>query len=211
MEVWLTHSSFGLVLLALLIAGLGVPIPEEPLLLAAGVLAHTDRLPLPLVILACSAAILLSDFSLFSIARHHGPRLLDRPFLRRLLPPARRASLERMLARRGDAIVFAARHIPGLRAPIFALAGMHHMRRARFLLWDGLGLCITAPLTVCAGWLGSAHVDLVRRAVARTEHWIAAVAITGLAVAWLVVALRKRRRIDRPDEPGPGPTPPSTD
>ena len=75
MEVWLTHASFGLVLLALLIAGLGVPIPEEPLLLAAGVLAHTDRLPLPLVILACSAAILLSDFSLFSIARHHGPRL----------------------------------------------------------------------------------------------------------------------------------------
>ena len=193
----LTHGSLALIVLGLLVAGLGVPVPEDPLLVAAGVLAHNRGLPLWLVIGVCFASVLAADFTLFSIARHYGPALLDRRFAKRLLPPARRERLTALLEKRGDAVVFTARHLPGLRSPIFALAGIQGMRPARFLLWDALGLLITAPLVTTLGWLGSAHVDLVLHRLAAAEHWVASVAVILGAVAWLVMARRRRLRLDR--------------
>ena len=60
-----------------------------------------------------------------------------------------------------------------------------------------LGLCITAPLVVSAGWLGSAHVDLVRKNLDAAEHWIAAGVVLTAGIGWGVYAWRKRRTMDR--------------
>lgn len=201
MESWLANASLPLVLLGLLIAGFGVPLPEDPLLLTAGVLAHAQGIPLWATILIGGGTVLVADFMLFSIARHLGPNVQKRGLFRRLLPPPRRAKLERMLARRGDVIVFIARHLPGLRGPIFVLVGAHGMRPSRFILWDTLGLCITSPLVVSAGWLGSAHIDLVRKNLAKVEHWVAAGLVVAAGIGWGVYAWRKRRKMDR-DEQG---------
>ena len=197
MEAWLANASLPLVLLALLTAGFGIPLPEDPLLLTAGVLAHAQDIPLWLTIVVCGGTVLAADFLLFSLARRLGPNVQKKGLVARLLPPARRATLERMLARRGDAIVFIARHLPGLRGPIFVLVGAHGMKPSRFLLWDALGLCITAPLVVSAGWLGSAHIDLVRENLDKVEHWVAAGQVTAAGIGWGVYAWRKKRKIDR--------------
>lgn len=197
MEAWLVPGSLGLVALTLLIASLGLPIPEDPVLLAAGVLAHRTGVSLALVTGICGTCALVGDFGLFAFARHYGTRALDRPILRRLLPPARRQSLERLLDKHGNMIVLVARHLPGLRAPIFALAGLHRMRSSRFLLWDALGLAIFVPVIVSLGWLGASHVDLVRKQLARAEHWVAATAGVLALLAWALLAFRHRRRLDR--------------
>ena len=44
------------------------------------------------------------------------------------------------------------RHMAGLRAPMFAMAGMHNMPISKFWLWDGLGLCVSAPVVIGIGW-----------------------------------------------------------
>ncbi len=199
MDAWIGHASFGLIFFGLLLGGLGLPIPEDPLLLAAGVIAHQRDLPLPWMVLACALAVLGADFLLFSLARRFGDAALERPIFRRLLPPTRRASLETMFKRRGDAVVFVARHLPGLRAPVFALAGIHGMRRLRFLLWDAIGLSITAPIVVSLGWFGSAHIDLVRARMARVEHWVVGGVVVALSIGWMVVVLRRRKGIDTAD------------
>ena len=41
--------------------------------------------------------------------------------------PERREKVEEKFARYGNVIVFMGRHMAGLRAPIFAMAGMHDM------------------------------------------------------------------------------------
>lgn len=216
LDLLLNHGSLALIAAALLVAGLGVPLPEDPLLLAAGVVSHLQGIWLPGVIVGAASTILAADLTLFSLARRLGPSVLDRPLLGRLLSTERRARLEELFARRGDVVVFTARHLPGLRTPVFVLAGLHGMRPSRFVLWDGLGLLITAPLMVSAGWLGSAHVDLVARELSRAEHWLGAVLLLGGLITWWLLALRRRRRITKeldppPDRSASEPAEPSSD
>lgn len=90
-------------------------------------------------------------------------------------------------------MVFTARHLAGIRAPTFALAGMHGMPLRTFLLWDLAGGCVSVPITVVLGYFFSEHLDLVSRGMARVEHWAVAIAVTALCVYLVVVWLLRWR------------------
>lgn len=200
---WLSHASLGLIFVGLVGAGLGVPLPEDLALLAAGALAHRTPLPLALVVAVCAAGVLLGDVVLFLGARRLGQAAFERPLFRRLLPPARRARLEVLFAKRGAALVFFARHLAGIRAPVFALAGIQGMPLARFVTFDVLGLCISAPVMVGLGYVFSSHLDELRAGVVRMEHAVVGAAVLGLCGYVLVVATRRLRAGRRPPPAAP--------
>ncbi len=189
----LSHAPLGLLVLALLAAGLGLPLPEDLVLLTAGGLSHRGGVALPLTVAVCAAGVLGGDLILFLTARRLGPAALSRRPFRALLPPERRTRIEGMLRRRGPAVIFVARHLAGIRAPTFALAGIHGMPLRTFLMWDALGACVSVPLTVVIGYLFSEHLDRVGRGMSRVEHWVAAAAVTVLCTYLLVQWLRRRR------------------
>lgn len=193
----LSHASIVLVVACLVLSGLGAPFPEDLVLLAAGVIAHRGGAMLPLVIGACMVGVLVGDFLLFTTARRLGPAALDKPLFRRLLPPERREKIARTMEKRGPVMVFVARHIAGMRAPVFALAGIHQMPLRRFLLWDALGACISVPLMIGLGYVFSDHIDRVLHGVARVEHWVGASAAVLLTVYVIVVIVRRRRTRER--------------
>jgi membrane protein DedA with SNARE-associated domain len=191
------EASLGAVVLVLLLAGLGAPIPEEAALLAGGVIAHRTGFPFWATLLVCAAGVLAGDFVLFTSARRLGPMALERRPFRTLLPPERRAKLEALFERRGGVIVFLARHIAGLRAPIFVLAGVHGMPRGRFFLYDGLGVCVTVPVVVGLGYFLSHYVDQVRHDLARIEEHVLIAAVALLLLYALGATVRRyvhRRR-----------------
>jgi membrane protein DedA with SNARE-associated domain len=186
LDLFLRHGSLAVFFLALVAGGLGIPIPEDAVLLAAGALTHRGVVPIETAIPVCMLGVLAGDTILFTTAKRLGPAALERPFLKRLVTPARRARAEAFVEKRGGVAVFVARHVAGLRAPVFAVAAMHGMPLRKFLLWDALGLCISAPAVFALGWWSSAHVDLARRGIAHVEHWallIVAIVLLGYA-AW---------------------------
>ena len=75
-------------------------------------------------LLACAVGVFIGDTTIFLIARRLGPAALQR---RPLMAnhSKRREKIEEMFTRYGNVIVFMARHMAGLRAPTFAMAGMH--------------------------------------------------------------------------------------
>ncbi len=186
----LAHGSLGLLWVLLLVAGLGVPVPEDVVLLAAGVLSHRGGVDLPLSIAVCYAGVLGGDSFVYFSGRRLGSALLERRAFRRLLPDERRRRIEAMFERRGGLVVFVARHLAGIRAPVFALAGMHHMPFSRFLFWDALGACISVPVMILLGFVASAHVELVEHGVHTLGHWVFAL----LALAALAYGLRSSVR-----------------
>src|SRR5689334_17065844 len=117
----LTHllEHFGYVaVFALLVAGgLAVPVPEEAIQLGAGVLSHEGYLRLAVVIPVAWLGIVTGDFLWFSLARRHGPALLSRTSVARVLTPSRRAWLEAHFARHPMITVAISRHMSGLRLP----------------------------------------------------------------------------------------------
>lgn len=155
LDFLLSHGSIALVVLALIVAGLGVPVPEDFMLLAAGVLVHRGEVSYPGALAACAVGVMIGDTFIFLLARRLGPTALERRPLNLLVTPARRERIERMFEKYGNVIVFMARHMAGLRAPTFAMAGMHNMPLTKFWLWDGLGLCVSAPVVIGIGyWVG---------------------------------------------------------
>jgi len=189
----LAHAPLPLLVLALVVGGLGVPLPEDVVLLTAGALAHASKPGWPVVVPVCIGGVLLGDTLLFLAARRTGTTAYERGWLARLLPGPRRAKLERLFARYGGALVVVARHVAGLRAPVFALASIHGMPLRRFLLWDGLGACVSVPLMVLLGYAFANHLERVRMGVARLEHWVLALAGIALAAYAIGSGLRRLR------------------
>lgn len=129
------------IFLALVMSGLGFPIPEElPVIMAGILVGHDDStlrwyIMLPVVM----AGVVISDGFLYGIGRIWGSRFLDLRWVqRRIVTPEKRAQIEKNLHERGIMILLGARLLPGIRSPIFIVAGSLRVPLGRFLLADGL-------------------------------------------------------------------------
>lgn len=158
MESLLSGASLPLIVLVLVLGGFGLPLPEDPALIAAGALAANRVAPLWLTGACCAAAVVGGDLMLFLGGRRLGPAVKrSRPF--RALGPGRIQKLDDLLMRRGALMVFLARYMMGVRVATFVLAGMHQMKVRTFLLVDCLAFAISGTL-----WFGLGYIFATRLA-----------------------------------------------
>lgn len=190
LERFIELGSVPLLMLALLVAGLGVPIPEDVVLLAGGVVAHRTSAGWWVVLGAMYAGVLGADCILYFVARRFGEDLLRRAPLRWLATPQRRVHVRRLFEQYGARAVFVGRHLGGLRAIVFVLAAIEGVRFRVFLLWDAVGALVTVPFVFGLGYLFSAHVSAVEAGIARVEHW----ALAGAGAVALIVWVWYERR-----------------
>lgn len=125
----------------LILAGFGLPIPEElPVLTAGGLCGHVDtQLHWYIMLPVCILGVVIGDGVLYTIGRLWGPRLLANPWVqRKLIPPDQRGKIEKGFHDRGIFFLLSARLMPGFRSPIFIMAGTLRFPVGRFLLADGL-------------------------------------------------------------------------
>lgn len=198
LQLLLTHGSGPLIFLVLVAGGLGLPFPEDIVQLAAGVLAHRGLMPLAAAMALCFLGVLCGDTVLFLTTRRLGQALYTHPRTRRLFPPERRARIQGLYAKHGSRVVFVGRFMSVLRVPVFAMAAAEGMPLRRFLLWDGLALCLSSPLVVLLGYVGSASVDRVAKGVGRVEHFIALAGVAALLIILGVRHVRGRQRDQAP-------------
>lgn len=189
----LSHGSIALVVVALIVAGLGVPVPEDIMLLAAGVLVHRGEVSYPVALACCAFGVFVGDTIIFTIARRLGPSALERRPLNLLVTPERREKIEHMFEKYGNFIVFMGRHMAGLRAPTFAMAGMHNMSIWKFWLWDGLGLCVSAPVVIGIGYWLADNLDRARELLHNFEYVVLGTLATGVVGFFIWRRVRKNR------------------
>jgi undecaprenyl-diphosphatase len=162
----------------------GVPLPGETALIAAGVLAGTGRLSLPLVIAVAVAAAVTGDTLGYWLGRRGGRAVLTH---RGPLAAFRAHALEqgeRFFDRHGPKTVFLGRFVPGVRVVAAVLAGASAMAWPRFALYNVTGAFVWAATV-------ASLASLVGPAIA-AALWIAAL---GVAVIFgLATLLRMRRR-----------------
>jgi membrane protein DedA with SNARE-associated domain len=191
LDILLSHGSIGLVVLALVVAGLGLPVPEDIMLLAAGVLVYRGEVSYVGALAACAVGVIIGDTTIFLIARRLGPAALVRRPLRWLITPERRVKIEEMFRKRGKVIVFLGRHMAGLRAPIFAMAGINGIKLRDFWLYDGLGLCVSAPVVIGIGYVLADQLDHAKARLKQFETIVICVLV--LAVIGIFVWRKLRR------------------
>lgn len=187
-------AAYAAVFGVLFICGLGIPIPEDITLLVAGVLITTGHFTLWGALAAGFFGVLFGDALLFFMGRKFGSRIFGLPGFRRFLTPERIAKAEDRVRRNGHFICFVARFLPGLRAPIFAIAGAMGVRPAVFILQDGFAALISVPVWILLGrWVGENWEEGMRY-VKRLQGGIV-IGIGALIVCYLVYRYIKKRRV----------------
>jgi membrane protein DedA with SNARE-associated domain len=186
----LEHFGYLAVMALLVAGGVGVPLPEEVVQLAAGVLAHQGVLALWKVMLAAWVGVVAGDSMVYAIGRRHGERVLSSGLVSRVLTADRRERLRGHFERHAFLTVLAARHLGGVRAAVFALAGVHRVPYRTVVVADAISALVSVPVTVGLGFLFSRHVLQVERDMRVVQGAIVAVAVVAAAAAWM----RARRR-----------------
>lgn len=117
----------------------GVPVPGETALIAAGLLAGSGQLSLPVVIAVAAIAAIVGDNLGFAVGRRGGRAALTASGP--LASHRQRAldSGERFFARHGAKAVFFGRWVSGVRIVAALVAGASGMRWPQFLLFNVLG------------------------------------------------------------------------
>ncbi len=140
---------FGVIMLA----GVGIPISEEILIVPAGFLIERGVLPLWGTVLAAWAGVVLADLIWMLLVRRFAHRLLGIRFFRRMFHPRRLLEIKYMLDRWGAWVVIMGRILPAARTPVITAAGLAHMPIGRFMLGECVGAVKSVAWQLFVGWL----------------------------------------------------------
>jgi membrane protein DedA with SNARE-associated domain len=143
--------AYGLVFVALLLCGLGLPLPEDVILITAGYLAYSKAVTFNVMVLVGFVGILAGDSCIFFFGRRLGRNVKPTSWVGKMVTLEKLQKVEQLFARWGQKIVMAARFMPGVRAGVYFAAGASGMSYARFILFDGVAACLSAPLFVYGG------------------------------------------------------------
>jgi membrane protein DedA with SNARE-associated domain len=178
----------------LLLCGLGLPIPEDITLFVGGMLSYYGVTDVWTMIAVCFIGVLFGDSIIFALGSHYGRRMAQRWPFSRLLTPQRLAEVRTKFHDRGNKLIFAARFMPGLRAPIFFSAGTLHLPFRVFFFYDGLAALISVPTIIGAVYYFGDEVDHVIRVIQRIEHGIAFVLLGIVLLFGLKWYINRRKR-----------------
>jgi membrane-associated protein len=135
-----------------ILGNMGLPIPEETVLILAGYLVWEGKLRLAVVLGVGVVSAVLGDNIGYWIGREFGRRAVERYEGWFFVTPARLDAMQRIVARYGPLAVFAARFLPGLRFLAGPVAGITGLRPVPFLLANVLGASLYVPAAVGIGY-----------------------------------------------------------
>jgi len=178
----------------LLLCGLGLPIPEDLSLIAAGYFSWRGVLYIHTAFAICFAAVVVGDSLAFFMGRFFGRRVLASQLARRYFTHRRQLRVRAYFRKFGSKVVLVGRFTPGLRFTIFFTAGTLHLRPSTFFIYDFSAAAFSVPLLVYSAWFFGGQIDYVVRYAHRTEHGIfVAVAIAAAVIGGKAWRRHKRR------------------
>lgn len=142
-DFFLAPSSYLAIILVLILAGSGLPVPEEVPVIAAGILSANQTMNPSLAFASCLFGAIVGDCVMYWVGYHFGRGVLrDHPWWARFVTPAREKKIEIMFHRHGLKLFLLARFLVGLRSPVYLTAGILRVSFRRFFLIDLI--CATA-------------------------------------------------------------------
>lgn len=196
------HLAYAGTFLALFLCGVAIPLPEEPILLAAGFVAYKYAANVWVLTACAMAGVMLGDLTIFTVGRRHGDWVFKSRLLHWLLPERRLARARRLYAEHGPKVVFFGRFIAGLRFVVFFTAGNLGVPVPTFFSFDFLAALIAVPLSVYAAYHFGSDIERAVRFARRSEWLVIGTIAAAVLLAALVRQLRGRR--SGPPEEGGG-------
>ncbi|MHC5064141.1 MAG: DedA family protein [Planctomycetota bacterium] len=192
-ETFGDHPYLG-VSIVFLLCGLGLPLPEEIVLVSAGYLCFKGLAEQYQMMMVCTGAILIGDLVPFALGRFFGTRLLRLRPMRFIISPQRLARFDRWFRRRGDLVIFFSRFVAGIRVVAYFTAGAMKMGWGRFIFLDMAGILLIVPPLVLVGNMFGATIEDAIVQITKVEKGILYTVLIAGGVVGLWTWLRWRNR-----------------
>ncbi|MGH7310343.1 MAG: VTT domain-containing protein [Candidatus Rokuibacteriota bacterium] len=193
----LIRYGYAVVFGAVLAEQIGLPLPSEPVLLAAGGMVGSGHLH-PVVVLAlATVASLIGDTIWYWIGRAGGPRVLGWLCRVSLEPDSCVRRTEHMFATRGARALVVAKFVPGLATIGPPLAGVLRLSLRTFLVFSTLGAMCWAGAFLAVGWLFSSQLELAAAYVVRLGSWAIVLVVLALSAYILWKYIGRQRFLRR--------------
>jgi membrane protein DedA with SNARE-associated domain len=192
-NTFIQHFPYLALFVLLILGTLGLPFPEDGILLLSGFLtAHHIIRPLPAFLIVYSS-LLMTDFLLYSVGKKYGRRLVEHKRFQKIITNERLAKFEKKFKKWGFLVVFFGRHLLGLRTQIFLVAGVMKMSWKKFLIVDAISALLTITLWGGLGYLGGNRIQALRRDITNIEQ-IAMIILAILVGSIMLFKYFKKRR-----------------
>ncbi len=176
---WLVYF---LLFAILFLSGLGLPVPEDAVLLSGGFLiyfGYTEYLPTVVVMFV---GVLAGDVLIFTIGWKWGSDAVRHKSVKHLLTPKRLASVQRHFDKSGTMTILLARFLMGLRAATYLLAGSMRMPFRQFFWLDFLAALVSVPLVSYLGYVFAPQLETLLGFLRRVEVLILIAVLLGAGV-----------------------------
>lgn len=193
------------VILLLIACGLGLPIPEDLILVASGAAVAASGGYLPWMIVAAFIGVLAGDLVTFSIGRRFGQSIASTRAFAWMFTEDRVRRIRTYFERYGDHTIFVARFVAGLRALTFLMAGSMGVPMRRFVAINLVAALITVPVEVSLGYLFASQLPRILGLIHRADLALAVLGVLLLA-GWILYR-RRRRRAGAAEKSAPDATP----
>jgi len=193
-QEFIAHFTYIGIFFVLLVASLGVPIPEEIPIVAAAVLSHEGLAHWWIALPVCVLGVLSGDVVLYWSGRYWGERLLNWRMVRLVLTPDRERRFKTAYRRHAGKTIFTVRHVMGLRAAAFLTAGIALVPFWKFLAADGAAATLGVPVGFGLAYFFTDQLEEVITDVHRVQRWLGLLAVLAIVTALAVNIWRRNRR-----------------
>lgn len=190
-----TDYGYWAVLFVLIICGFGVPIPEDITLVSGGVIAglYPESVNSHLMLLVSMIGVLAGDSCMYWLGRIYGVKILRFKLMRKLVTLQRLRMVREKFTQYGNRVLFVARFLPGLRAPIYMVAGItRRVSYVRFVFIDFCAAIISVPIWVYLGEFGARNLDWLHEQIEKGQMVI--YVLIGILALFLVWKWKKSKK-----------------
>jgi len=180
--------------IVLLLCGLGLPIPEDIILVVAGLLTAQKESSFVLILMLMYLGVLLGDSFMFLLGKYGGEKLYRFAIFRRILSEDRQKLIKNYFDKYGSFVIFVARFLPGLRSPLFFSSGMMGFSFFKFLFWDFVAASFSVYFWV---WLGywawntyGGEYEELKKTMSFTQQIVLCVVL--VVVVFFVIYVKKK-------------------
>lgn len=182
---YIGELSYFAIFVLFILGGIGVPLPEEIILLVAGYVAFLGTIHIAGALIVSFAGVLVSDLIGYWIGRRGGK------LLTRFLSKEKFKKMESYFKKHGGKTIFLSRFMIGVRVFFPVVAGMTRMRFREFLYWEVLATAIWVPIVVLIGFFFGAFLPTIVDWVKQIDLVISVVFAFIVLLALFAIAKRK--------------------
>ena len=201
------YQLYAMITLFMLASSFGLPIPEEIVLIAAGLVGHMAKNPhlypsaeaggpvvnVTTLAIVCFLAVFLSDVLIYLIGRIFGARILRSSFFNQRIRGATFEKINKWFIKYGGLACGIFRFTPGLRFAGHLSCGFLGVPLWKFMLVDGMAALISVPTQI---YIVSEYGDLVLTNLKRFKgalFLVLAVVLISYAFKRIYLAQRKNK------------------